>query len=430
MHTQPTTSVSAKNKQVHSNAVQKYLANYAEIEIQYLTDFPCQLIFRHVLVIPCYRESHELIARLQRSFNHIQGLLIVLVVNQPQSDSDTTSSNELWEAIMTSGRTQWCNNNVYLIQNSNREPSLLAVQRFHEPLKIPVKQGVGLARKIGCDIAAELMWRQQIQDRWIYSSDADAHWPSDYFDRLRALHNDVTIAHSAAVYPFSHRHTGDKLGQATKLYEQSLHYYVDGLRWAGSSYAFHTIGSCLALNFESYCQVRGFPKRSGGEDFYILNKLAKLGHVATLAGEAITLEARESDRVPFGTGPAVKKIMAMAHPESELQSYNPLVFLRLKQLLSVFPSFWTMMSQNNINSIRELNFLPADTIAALEFLGFNKCIDHQGQQMKDAEQSIKHLHYWFDGFRTLKFIHYLQQNSLPAVPLLQALKEFEPLKNS
>ena len=45
----------------------------------------------------------------------------------------------------------------------------------------------------------------------------------------------------------------------------------------------------------------GFPRRNATEDFYILNKLAKVGSIARLAGTPVILEGRLSDRVPIGT---------------------------------------------------------------------------------------------------------------------------------
>ena len=68
----------------------------------------------------------------------------------------------------------------------------------------------------------------------------------------------------------------------SRLYEYSLRYYVAGLTYAQSPYAFHTIGSTMAVNAEHYASVRGFPRREAGEDFYLLNKLAKVGSVHTL----------------------------------------------------------------------------------------------------------------------------------------------------
>jgi hypothetical protein len=39
---------------------------------------------------------------------------------------------------------------------------------------LPHKEGVGLARKIGCDIALSLYERGTLKSRWLHTTDADA----------------------------------------------------------------------------------------------------------------------------------------------------------------------------------------------------------------------------------------------------------------
>ena len=119
---------------------------------------------------------------------------------------------------------------------------------------------------------------------------------------------------------------------ATLQYEQALRYYVDGLRYADSPYAFFTIGSILIFNTAAYAKVRGFPKKSAGEDFYLLNKLAKIGRIAFLSNSCVELTSRLSTRVPFGTGPAVQQIMTLSENNSPYCYYSPAVFDELKHV--------------------------------------------------------------------------------------------------
>src|SRR5690606_17786041 len=95
---------------------------------------------------------------------------------------------------------------------------------------------------------------------------------------------------------------------ALVLYEISLRSYEYGLAYAGSPYAFQTLGSTLALNPAAYAKVRGFPKRLAGEDFYILNKLIKIGPIYLRNDRCLQIKDRPSQRVPFGTGTSVFKI--------------------------------------------------------------------------------------------------------------------------
>jgi hypothetical protein len=41
---------------------------------------------------------------------------------------------------------------------------------------------------------------------------------------------------------------------------------------------------------------------------------------------------------------------------------------------------------------------------------------------KDAASRLRHLHTWFDGFRTLKLLHALQRSGLAQAPWYEALR--------
>ena len=203
------------------------------------------------------------------------------------------------------------------------QPDLLLIDRAEPGRTLPPKQGVGLARKIGADVALAWIADGSVETPLIWSTDADVVVPPDYF--TRPLH--ASLDASAFVFPFTHRLEGDASQRAAmRSYDQYLRYYLDGLRRAGSPYAFHTIGSTLCVGATAYAQVRGFPKRQAGEDFYLLNKLAKVGSIVTLTGQPIELSGRTSDRVPFGTGAAVRQIQAQRAQGSAYTVENPLVF--------------------------------------------------------------------------------------------------------
>ena len=82
------------------------------------------------------------------------------------------------------------------------------------------------------------------------------------------------------------------IDQATVMYEISLRYYVLGLAAARSSYAYQSIGSTLCVDAPAYLSVRGFPKRAVGEDFYLLDKLAKVGPLRRISAEPRAASAR------------------------------------------------------------------------------------------------------------------------------------------
>ena len=68
-----------------------------------------------------------------------------------------------------------------------------------------------------------------------------------------------------------------RVTEAIILYELHLRYYVQSLRFASFPYAFHTIGSSMAVRSDVYRKQGGMNKRQAGEDFYFLHKVIPLG---------------------------------------------------------------------------------------------------------------------------------------------------------
>ncbi len=374
--------------------MKKYLQRYAEKEAGLLHDWPGNG-YRRVLVIPCYRENPHFLDRLLKQFAD-QHLLLVLVVNRPDSDSDQDSNRELLEAIEKLSTPHWKNRHLDLRAWGNG-CGLLLVNRSEAHLRLARKQGVGLARKIGCDIAAVLIESGFVESQWIHSTDADARLPADYFHGLPDAQNTA-----AALYPFAHDKGDSTTHRALQLYEEALHYYVDSLRSAGSPWAFHTIGSTVAISVRYYCAARGFPKRSAGEDFYLLNKLAKLAPVIQLEKrEPIRIAARLSDRVPFGTGPATARIAEILAAGEEPLGYAPQVFNELRDFLSSALDAGEQLLDHH------------RWRAALEELGWQRFLDHCRRQKLSGAKKETAFRHWFDAFRTLRFIHLMQRQWYP-----------------
>jgi len=254
--------------------------------------------------------------------------------------------------------------------------------------------------------------------------------PGTYFQCInRSRHDDSDC--SALVYPFHHVSAGDDANQpgvilATQLYELSLHYYVAGMKFAGSPYAFQTIGSTMAVNSSHYARVRGFPRREAGEDFYLLNKLAKVGKVVEMREgpgcEAIRIEARRSERVPFGTGAAVNTITGLADPVRDFRFYNPAVFELLKTWLTSWPAIWNSGSSDFAAIIRQQSPLDREQsntlrvlLGGLEKAGAGRALEHAFRQSNDPEQFTRQMHTWFDAFRTLKLIHFLRDHGFSSI---------------
>ncbi len=418
--------------------MEKYLRHYAEPETLALNalidSLPGSGQWENVLVIPACNET----AGFLRPPPPCAGRsLMILVINESVSvNREVSSTNKALAGVVQARfELKWTSAPEFglsLFRDPLAQRDVLMVDRFSDDKQLPVKGGVGLARKIGADLAAGLIHRQCIRSPWIHCSDADVSLPETYFtcsDAVRNPAQNIDPEFAALVYPFHHfddqgRAEYKEVFLATQLYELSLRYYVAGMRFARSPYAFHTVGSSMAVNARHYTKVRGFPKREAGEDFYILNKLAKVGSVLELTMgpdcEAIRIAARRSDRVPFGTGAAVNKITDLTDPVSEFRYYDPVVFELLQFWLQSLPAIWQLHPENLNESVfvdqsEEQQDRQQSLLAGLRTIGVNQALEHAFRQSKDLEQFMRQMHTWFDAFRTLKLIHYLRDFHLPSV---------------
>ena len=403
-------------------ALQRYLQRHLEPGLP-----PCnsrQPLWRHALVIPAYREPASLVERLQQLPAGTGKTLVILVLNRPDNDPNTAANSSLRTALKhlpaanASGESP-----VRLMLNEHTELYLHDMEDNGGPITADL--GVGLARKTGCDLALQWMHEGAISGQWICSTDADATLPPDYFEQLES----ITPEAVAAVFPFLHvPGEAPAIDRATTLYELRLHQYVLGLEYAASPYAHHTLGSCLAVKADAYAQVRGFPKRAGAEDFYLLNKLAKLGPIARTQGQSILLQSRPSDRIPFGTGPAVAAISRAARPEDERLFYHPQCFEALRALLASIDA----LARNPAAELEPLLVsqglaanLALQSRIALEAMGIEVALQHCQRQGKSPGQFQRQFHQWFDGFRSLKFIHAIRDAGWPQQSLAQ-LEALQP----
>ncbi|MGH1439679.1 MAG: hypothetical protein ACRBBR_06185 [Cellvibrionaceae bacterium] len=386
------------------NHLSLYLKKFAEAKaLEISAAIECDCPFKHVLVIPAYDENIEFLEKLNKSVLSQNALLIILVINQPDNIAPTQINQQLWQNSSKMGDIISKGENYHFSQWPNTQSCLVAVNCFSLEKRLPPKQGVGLARKIGCDIAIALIESQDICSQWIHTTDADTQLPDDYFTR-----SPKDSRYSAAIYPFKHHSTlkhqsSNEILEATLLYEASLQYYVDGLTYAKSIYAHHSLGSCITVNAIYYAQARGFPKRAGGEDFYLLNKLKKLADIKQLDGTPLLISARASNRAPFGTGPAVNKIIEDQLSFHTYLYYNPKVFEDLRRVICHFTSLFSAKTDTQA----WLNQLPEIPQNALKEVGIQSLLTHVETQIKNESQCTKHTSDWFDAFKTLKFIHYL-----------------------
>lgn len=402
-------------------AVTRYLERNAEPFIKEL-EYQAISRFDAVIVVPIFDEKEEQIQKLlefQKYAQDQQSLLMILVFNAPESalhSSRLERTQQIFKSLRVKTHAKKLSDTIsFSIMRASLQ--ILFIDRCHDQL-IPNKQGVGLARKLGMDLALKLIYQQyqktQAWCAWIYSTDADVSLPENY--GLVPPKPNTT----ACIYPFKHIPESG-FERAMAEYEFSLHYYVESLKEAGSPYAFHTIGSLIVVSSVAYAQVRGMPKRAGAEDFYLLNKLAKLGKIESLNKPLIQVSGRPSHRVPFGTGPALVKI-ASGHENNEgFSVYHPRIFILLRHVINSVSEIEHSNAEEDI-LLSRLTIKLSDSLEQklvtdiLLDLGWRKQAKHL-QSLKTTEAIHKAFHVWFDAFITLRFIHELRDRLYPNIDL-------------
>ena len=410
-------------------AERKYLAEHAEPEARLSAAFDGGAqAYGHVLVIPASGEGPE----LERALSSIPAgplgsVLTILVINAtPEAPAWVHEANaQTLAGIGREGRAlQTLAPNAVLYPHARG--ALLVIDRATAKHRLPSGQGVGLARKLGTDLALALAAIGRVASPWLHASDADVEFPGDYFDQAGEA-PDLSVA--ARLYRFRHLPGPDPgTHEAALQYEVTLRYYVLGLRFAGSAYAFHSIGSTLAVHAGAYARVRGFPRRTAAEDFYLLNKLAKVGRIETLRGAPIGLSSRVSTRVPFGTGAAIARMLDRGDPEPA--TYDPLLFhhLRVWQAAlerAVARRGSTPESERELaDSVRGISEADArvDPERLLEALDETGALGAARSALAAPTRAVAgRVRDAFDGFRTLKLLHALRDRGLPDLPLREAL---------
>lgn len=415
--------------------IQRYLTKYAEPEQKIATEFVEVYCYKQLaqlsLVIPCYRELENLdslLGSISAAANASSvRVLVIIIVNNPLTRSKQAyEENKEFFSRLQSKLLQ-----VKLIASGGRgffgeyeNLHILAIDRFSPGYELDPKQGVGHARKIGCDLALSFINLGLLSSQWVFTTDADVGLASDYF----FIDQEAQLADvSVLLTPFKHRcKDSDSQEHRTAMvqYEQYLNHYVAGLKLAGSAYAFHNVGSTICFRAAAYAMVRGFPKKSAGEDFYFLNKMAKVGKVLNRNVQPMVLQGRVSTRVPFGTGRAIAAIISGSQGALKFEGYHPQTFIILKIFLQESHLFFKHRELQHLQQQLKLRLEEMDLDSEVGYKGsgqvwqdFSNLQDKLGlwealgsavRRSTHSSGASKHFEIWFDAFKTMKFIQYIK----------------------
>ena len=353
-----------------------------------------------IIVIPCYNEP-DVEKTLQSLFACETGDFsteIILVIN-----SYCISDEEIKEINRKTFRkskqfAEKCNHSY-----------LRLIPLLIEDL--PGRQtGAGQPRKIGMDEALERFLSINKENGVIVSLDADCLVDTNYLTEIyNAFYKNKNLLSATIAFrhPTEHLQKNDPIRKSIELYEDYLHYYRAALEYTGYPYAYHTIGSAFAVKCIPYAQVGGMGKQQAGEDFYFLQKIFPLGKTIEICTTKVYPAARLSDRVPFGTGPALAKMIA--GEEIVKYTYSFESFQILKSLFNIIDLFFKKDSETIEKQISKLSpellkFLLNDNfISELEIIN---------KTTSTLPAFRKRFFNYFNAFKILKYLNFMHPDYL------------------
>jgi hypothetical protein len=364
--------------------------------------------FDAAVVIPAFAENNFIDSTLHSLSKSVaatsRNILISIIVNNPPLNSNIPNLQ------------QYIDDNCILLKRlksefknfGNKNFCLSLIDASSNGLEIPAKHGVGGARKIACNcILPFLNWNT---NPLIFFLDADTIVPENY---IAAGFNFFNINENICGGYFKFKHS---LGntpdaeQAIRLYEQYLQHFVDGLKYAGSPYAYHAVGSTIVCPAEKYIKSGGMRPKQAGEDFYFLQALCKIGSaplpIKEIQNCCITPSSRCSFRVPFGTGAKMNELVPKMQYTKEALFYNNQIFEYLKLTID------SIEDECLINAPEKwLNKLP---VPVKEYFKTKNFLMNWKNILKNTPNNKQKIlwafHIWFDAFKILKFMHFCEKS--------------------
>ncbi len=411
-------------------SIDAYLRNYSVGEKWELiadeTDDISQIV-----VIPAYAEKdmlfHTLASLAKNPPSSLEYSFVICVINNVDDSPDAVKENnrqtiEYLDALVgkRSLRKFSAHKELYplLAGISDAGLKLGYVDASSPGREMPWDTGgVGMARKIGMDSALRLLKNNASPKSLIINLDADTLVRNNY---LSVIKDYFKTEVKTAIVAYEHQMPSDSEERAAICsYEIFLRYWVLGLEYAKSPWAFHSIGSTIVTSTEAYLEVRGMNKRKAGEDFYFLSKLAKTGKINYIKETCVYPSARSSARVPFGTGKRIQRFLS-GNCKEEYLLYDPRIFKVLAEWLKLMKGPFIrdedeiLMEAERIHS--RLKFFLIDSY-------FPDVWSKICRSAKDEKTLERQLNDWFDGFKTLKLINCFTREVYPQINMFEALEQ-------
>ncbi|MCK4623110.1 MAG: hypothetical protein KAT62_12945 [Desulfuromonadales bacterium] len=374
------------NQSTNNKQRQKYLRTRA-ITAPWQLNGSARADFRAAVVIPALTESQSLPQTLASLATNPaealkQTLIAIVTNNRVDVSADRLQDNQQTLA--------------WLQAKPFPQLNLAWVDASSAGLELPAKEGVGLARKIGFDLSLSFLdWTKQ---PLLISLDADTLVDQNYlpviFEHFRRSQK------GGVVVPFRHQSAlCSQQEAAIRHYELYLRSYVFGLQQAGSPYVYHSIGSTIACRAAAYVNAGGMNRRRAAEDFYFLQQLAKTSGVESLVGTIVRPSPRFSDRVPFGTGKAVRGQVEEGRQLFKFISVDS--FKLLRAWFGLVEKAWNLSAENLLQRAAGISSV---LYVFLLQLDFPTVWGRLQRNYATEQQRLAAFHLWFDGLRTRQLL--------------------------
>ncbi len=342
-------------------------------------DAPCDPATRLICVIPCMDEPDILanVAQIQSSLPPASEILVVV--------------NHAADAPVAVRRR-----NLRTIEELRRQGLAHVIPALDLP---PGRAGVGMARKLGMDEAMLRLARAGRPDGLIASLDADCRVEADY-GRALLRWADAHPGQHAMLCDFAHPLEAAESVAARRAivdYELFLRVIALGWRLARLPYAFVAIGSCMVVRASAYARHSGMNRRTAGEDFHFMHKLAREREIVTLGHVRVYPSPRPSTRTPFGTGQAVR---AWCDGDTRhRQLVDARVFLHLRRMVESLPALFAGDMDEWLAS------LDAELAGFLHRQNLARALRHMRANAASEGSFRRHFFTWFDGLRAWRYLH-------------------------
>jgi hypothetical protein len=193
-----------------------------------------------------------------------------------------------------------------------------------------------------------------------------------------------------------------------------MRYYAINLLRIGNPYAFSALGSAIACKVSAYRTIGGLTPHKSGEDFYFLQKLRKYGPIVIDHPQKVYPAARFSDRVFFGTGPAMIKGAG-----GDWLSYPIYNFELFDEVQETFAAFGDLFDKDIITPMS--GFLNEKFKSGSIWQPLRK-------NYKTVEKFVRACRHKVDGLRVLQYIkwRYARFSDRDEENLFKFLKHFYP----